>query len=214
MGFINASEETSVANPSSGYSRLYPKTDGFWYSKGDDNVERPVTLAPNVVTDAMIGDRTGDQSLAAPASTGPLTSLLGWIMGRIKAITGETNWYDTPDTTIDALNTSRGTMQRRLGSHAVTWSLTGTTLQSYTTGKILPFTFSLSIGGASSGSAGVTIPSYFTAAGLIPGGVGTGGIMWDASMASATSLTVNWRYPTGITPSASTATIIGVIFGE
>lgn len=52
------------------------------------------------ITDAKIGDRTVDDTLATPASTGPLSSLLSWIAGRIKAITGTTHWYDAPAMTL------------------------------------------------------------------------------------------------------------------
>lgn len=61
-------------------------------------------LTAGSATDSVIGNRTGDSTLANPASTGTLTQLLGWIMGRIKAITGTTNWYDTPDITLATLN--------------------------------------------------------------------------------------------------------------
>jgi hypothetical protein len=62
------------------------------------------TIAPGAATDTVIGTRTGDPTLASPASTGTLTQLFGWIMGRIKAITGKTNWYDAPDITLASLN--------------------------------------------------------------------------------------------------------------
>lgn len=52
------------------------------------------------VTDAKIGNRTIDQNLATPANTGTITSLLSWIAGRLKAITGATNWFDAPATTL------------------------------------------------------------------------------------------------------------------
>jgi hypothetical protein len=34
-----------------------------------------------------------------------LAIVLGWIANRIKAITGKTNWFDTPSTTLEAANT-------------------------------------------------------------------------------------------------------------
>lgn len=61
-------------------------------------------LTAGAATDTVIGNRTGDPTLTSPASTGTLTQLFSWIMGRIKAITGKTNWYDTPDITLAALN--------------------------------------------------------------------------------------------------------------
>jgi len=61
---------------------------------------------PNSVNDAAIGSRTPDQS-QAPASpgTGTLTQLISWLANRIKAITGKTNWWDAPPTTLQAAKT-------------------------------------------------------------------------------------------------------------
>ncbi len=58
---------------------------------------------PNSVNDAAIGSRTPDQS-QAPASpgTGTLTQLISWLANRIKTITGKTNWWDAPPTTLQA----------------------------------------------------------------------------------------------------------------
>lgn len=56
------------------------------------------------VTDAKIGTRSADPA-QAPTSNGPgtLTQWLNWITNRIKAITGNTNWYDAPVATIKAV---------------------------------------------------------------------------------------------------------------
>ena len=54
----------------------------------------------NAVTDAFVGNRTVDQTLATPANTGTLTQLMSWLAGRIRAITGATNWTDMPATTL------------------------------------------------------------------------------------------------------------------
>ena len=61
---------------------------------------------PNSVNDAAIGSRTPDQS-QTPASpgTGTLTQLISWLANRIKAITGKTNWWDAPPTTLQAAKT-------------------------------------------------------------------------------------------------------------
>lgn len=60
-------------------------------------------LTDSTVTDSKIGNRTVSQSLAAPASTGTITNILSWIAGRIKAITGSSNWYDEPPTNLTVL---------------------------------------------------------------------------------------------------------------
>jgi hypothetical protein len=67
-------------------------------------VENKADNAPaNSVNDAAIGNRTPDQGLV-PASpgAGTLTQLVSWLANRIKAITGKTNWWDAPATTLEA----------------------------------------------------------------------------------------------------------------
>lgn len=60
-------------------------------------------IADNAVIDRTIGNRTVNQALASPANAGTLTQLLSWLSGRIKAITGATNWYDAPAATLAQL---------------------------------------------------------------------------------------------------------------
>ena len=79
-------------------------------------------LATGAATDTIIGNRTGDPTLATPASTGTLTQLFGWLMGRIKAITGTTNWFDAPPTTLTAANSH---MTNTSNPHSVTASQVG-----------------------------------------------------------------------------------------
>lgn len=61
--------------------------------------------SPGSVTDTNIGNRTADPTQVPTGLTGTLTNWLSWITNRIKAITGKTNWYDAPDTTLAAANT-------------------------------------------------------------------------------------------------------------
>lgn len=70
--------------------------------EGIDISDDKISIIDDGVTDDKIGERTIDQGLATPGNTGPLASLLSWIAGRIKAITGKTNWYDAPDITLAA----------------------------------------------------------------------------------------------------------------
>ena len=58
-------------------------------------------LADGECTDTKIGNRSVDQSLASPADTGNLTSLLSWIVGRLKAVTGKSDWKTAPQTTLE-----------------------------------------------------------------------------------------------------------------
>ena len=47
-----------------------------------------------------LGSRTLDQALANPANVGTLRQILSWFAGRLRAITGATNWWDAPVTTL------------------------------------------------------------------------------------------------------------------
>ncbi len=49
------------------------------------------------------GARTLDPALAGAANAGTLRQILSWMAGRIKAITGAANWFDTPAATIAAI---------------------------------------------------------------------------------------------------------------
>ncbi|MBD1864185.1 MULTISPECIES: hypothetical protein [Trichocoleus] len=55
------------------------------------------------VTDIKIGNRTASDT-TAPTNLGPgsLTQWFGWLANRIKSITGKTNWWETPATTLEA----------------------------------------------------------------------------------------------------------------
>ncbi|MBL0387932.1 hypothetical protein JJB07_14925 [Tumebacillus sp. ITR2] len=61
--------------------------------------------AASSATDTIIGNRTADPSKSPSGLTGSLTNWLSWIVNRIKAITGTTNWFDAPPTTLVAANT-------------------------------------------------------------------------------------------------------------
>ena len=63
-------------------------------------------ILDGAVTDTKIGNRTIDQTLASPVSTGPITSLLSWIGRAIKDAKGTTNWFDVPPANLTTLNTS------------------------------------------------------------------------------------------------------------
>ena len=79
-----------------------PKTD--WVasnaiSAGDFNRAEGNSLAIET------GSRTLDQALASPANTGTLRQIISWFAGRIRAITGTTNWWEAPVKSIEQINT-------------------------------------------------------------------------------------------------------------
>ena len=51
------------------------------------------------------GARTLDPAQAPTGNTGTLRQFLDWFANRLKTITGTTNWYDTPPTTLQAAKT-------------------------------------------------------------------------------------------------------------
>ncbi|HEY1170226.1 MAG TPA: hypothetical protein VGH19_02545 [Verrucomicrobiae bacterium] len=58
-------------------------------------------LSDGECTDVKIGNRTADQSLISPADTGSLTELLSWFAGRIKGITGKSDWKTAPQVDLE-----------------------------------------------------------------------------------------------------------------
>jgi hypothetical protein len=66
----------------------------------------PGAGAAGSATDATIGTRTADPSIATPYSlTGTITQWFSWITKYFKAITGKANPFDTPDITLAATKT-------------------------------------------------------------------------------------------------------------
>ena len=57
------------------------------------------------VTDAKIGNRTITDTTTAASGAGLLTNLLSKLGNMIKQITGKSNWYTAPATTLEAANT-------------------------------------------------------------------------------------------------------------
>jgi hypothetical protein len=76
--------------------------EGTTYTAGDglDLTDTEFSIPANGVTDAMIGDITIDDSVVPADDTDLLGPTLSGIGNRIKAITGEDDWFDNPDTTL------------------------------------------------------------------------------------------------------------------
>lgn len=73
-----------------------------------------------------LGQRTIDPTQTPTGHVGTLRQLLDWIANRIKAITGETNWYDAPPTTLTATKSHIDAAAPHSG-HATTTALTAHT---------------------------------------------------------------------------------------
>ena len=67
------------------------------------------------------GSRTLDPSQVPSGNTGSLRQLLDWFANRLKAITGESNWYDSPATTLAA---TKSHIDATSGIHGATSSAT------------------------------------------------------------------------------------------
>lgn len=63
------------------------------------------------------GSRTLDPSQAPSGNSGTLRQILSWFANRIKAITGASNWYDSPATTLAA---TKSHMDATAGIHGAT----------------------------------------------------------------------------------------------
>lgn len=66
------------------------------------------------VTDTIIGNRTVSDTTAPTGDTGTLTTLLGWITNRIKAITGKSSWRTAPAISLEDAKQSLDALSTRL----------------------------------------------------------------------------------------------------
>ena len=73
-----------------------------------------------------LGNRTIDPTVAPTGNVGTLRQFLDWFANRIKAITGKTNWYDAPPTTLTAAKSHIDAAAPHSG-HATTTALTAHT---------------------------------------------------------------------------------------
>jgi hypothetical protein len=97
-GITSVDDVRTWADAGSG-STVYTAGDGLAESGGE------FSIPADAVTDEMLGERTIDDSLVPADDTDELNPLLSGLANRIKAATGETNWYDAPDTTLAAAAT-------------------------------------------------------------------------------------------------------------
>lgn len=80
------------------------KHDG---STGNSSKITATEIAAGAADDAAIGNRTITDTTALAGTATTLTTLLGRIGNMIKSITGKSNWYTAPITTIEALNSNK-----------------------------------------------------------------------------------------------------------
>lgn len=72
------------------------------------------------ITDAHLGTRTINQNTVPTGNSGDLTAIISGLANRIKAITGATNWYTNPATTLAALDThNHDAVYRKLNTSIV-----------------------------------------------------------------------------------------------
>ena len=79
-----------------------PKTD--WASNDVVSTEDLNRIEGNINA-IETGIRTIDPAQSPSGNSGSLRQWLDWFPNMIKKITGKTNWYDTPDTTLAAAKT-------------------------------------------------------------------------------------------------------------
>ncbi len=79
-----------------------PKTN---WASADVPTPSDFNRIENNINAIETGNRTLDPAQSPTGNTGTLRQILNWIVNRIKAITGTTNWWDAPVKSISQLNT-------------------------------------------------------------------------------------------------------------
>jgi phage-related tail fiber protein len=77
---------------------------------GSTSLTFDLVSGPNSGTDAVIGNRTITDTVAATSVADTITNLFSKIGFMIKAITGKANWYTAPVTSIESLNTNKANL--------------------------------------------------------------------------------------------------------
>lgn len=144
------------------------------------------------VNDTYIGARTASLIVAPSAQSNngvELTTWLGWIINRIRAITGTTNWYDAPATTLSGA----------ASHHANTGNPHGTTAAQVgaptTSGVGATGTWGISISGTAASAAKLSTPRTINGTSFD----GTANITVPAKLVSLQSVTLDYSGTTGWT---------------
>lgn len=158
------------------------------------------------VNDTHIGNRTVDQALATPGNTGTVTSIVSWLAGRIKAITGAANWYDAPATT---LSNAASHIANTANPHATTAAQVGSPT---TTGAGASGTWPINITGNSATTSqtnfsGLTIDGYLVAPNFV--GYGAGVALANFSIYYVTSSGQTVTLPASPAPGWAITVLVG-----
>lgn len=112
--YYEAAEQSAPSSPSSGYTRLYPKSDHKWYGKGSDGVEVPLTNGTRQITFVIDGGAAvpAVQSYPKGAVVVPFDgTITRWrILGDVSGSAVVDIWKDTyanfPPTNADSITGS------------------------------------------------------------------------------------------------------------
>ncbi len=172
----------------------------------------------NSVTDVKIGNRTITDTVTAAAGANTITNLFSMIGNMLKRITGKSNWYTAPATTLEAANTHITAATGAHAANSITLTPTGdvaaNTVQagiaelsaeklalanSLASGAVYKYrdvtTYNLS--GTTTGTAKITLPVAWLATTLvleIEGwrSDGSGVSHWIATLSGFTQSSGNW----------------------
>lgn len=89
------------SKPTAGNALTSDVRTNFQHAKDEiEALQAGTGFAEGAASDTIIGPREPNQATAATSGPGLLTTVLSWFANIIKAISGETNWYNVPGTSL------------------------------------------------------------------------------------------------------------------